>query len=286
MLPALRRFFLIVTACFVAHLFAISAFTQAPAKLLATNTGVFRTSNGAVADPSLEELNSLGAQGQTIQQARAEVLLILGGENACSAWYRGAEPDVAEKFRSLRFAVDSGGASEILKLANWNDDPYYYQPYVARTGQNVGWGSTIALNANGAFFKSVAAVRVVNKLKDPGFINSSRPLVVGRYSGATLQARILTMLHEYGHVLDMLPIDAGVPSGPLISTRNTDTVLRHCMPQIQAQVKHSRKKTSEIFPAQASLTLRATPNHPGAFRQQRNQFFISRGESDLPPRFE
>jgi len=268
MLPALRRFFLIVTACFVAHLFAIPAFAQAPAKLLATNAGVLRTSNETVADPSLEQLNSMGARGQLIRQARAQVLLILSEDNACSAWYRGAEPDATEKFRSLRFAVDSGGASEILKLTNWNDDPSYYQPYVARTGQNVGWGSTIALNANGAFFKNAAAVRVVNKLSDPGYIhNSARPLVVGSFDGATPQARMLTMLHEYGHILDLIPIDVGVPSAPFVSTRNTETVLQHCKAQIQAEAKHSRMTSAPAFAKQLPPIFQPEPIRRGGWKQ-------------------
>jgi hypothetical protein len=266
MLPALRRFFLASAACLVAHLFVLSAFTQAPAKLLATD-GVLRPANDTVADPPLEELKSLGAQGQVIQQARAEVLLILTGENACSAWYRNAEPEAAEKFRSLRFAVDPAGAGEILKKADWREDPFYYQPYVARTGQNVGWGSTITLNANGAFFKSRASVRVVETDNDSGNFKSSRQLLVGGIAGATLEARVLTILHEYGHILDMIPVDAGVPSAPIISVHNTETVLRHCKPQIQAASKHSRGNSAAAFAKQLPPVLHAEPIHRGGWIQ-------------------
>lgn len=240
MFPVLRRFVLFSTACFAAHLFAIPAFTQSPAKLLASDAGAFRPASDVVADTSLEELKSWGTRGQTIQEARAKVLLILSGDNACANWYRAAEPKAAEKFRSLRFALDSDGARDILKMAHWREDPYYYQPYVARTGQNVGWGSTIALNANGAFFRNAAPVRIVNKIGDQGYIATLKPLGVGSFAGATLEARMLTILHEFGHILNILPIDAGVPDAPLISTHNTDTVLHHCKTQIQAELKHAR----------------------------------------------
>jgi hypothetical protein len=261
MLPALSRFFLASAACLVAHLFAISAFTQDPAKLLRTDGVVLRPANDAVAEPSLEELKSLGAQGQVIQQARAEVLLILTGENACSAWYRNAEPEAAEKFRSLRFAVDLAGAGEILKKADWREDPFYYQPYVARTGQNVGWGSTITVNGNGAFFRSQASVRIVDTATDAGYFKSFRPLLVGGFRGATLEARVLTILHEYGHILDMIPIDVGGPSAPIVSMHNTETVLRHCKPQIQAAAKHSHGNSGAAFAKQLPPVLHAEPIH-------------------------
>ena len=190
-------------------------------------------------DPTRDALLALGSDGEAIEQARAEVLTMLSQSGSCSAWFQAAEPEVVEKFRSLQFAVDPTGAGEILKLAVWRDDGGYYQPYVARTGQNVGWGSTITLNGNGAFFKKMAPVRIVTSLNDKGYPSADRPLLVGSYSGATLPARILVMLHELGHIVNLLPIDSGVPSGPSISVQNTDTVLHHCAAQIRSHKKPS-----------------------------------------------
>jgi len=283
MIPALWRFSLVlVSSCLCATL----VFSQSPARQLPTNADAFHFANNAAADPVSEELKSLGEQGQLIEQARAEVLSILTAENPCSAWYRSAEPEAVDKFRSLRFSLDSEGAGDITTLAAWTDDGRYYQPYVARTRQNVSWGSTITVNANGAFFKYTAPVRVSSGANNLGPIKSFRQLVVGRYSGGSLQARMLTLLHEYGHVLDMLPVDAGVPSGPLLSTQNTDTVLRHCAPLIQAQAKLSRKKPAEYFPAQASLALQSMPSQVVGLRQERSALYVTRAGVGLPPRFE
>lgn len=209
-------------------------------------------------DATRDALLALGSDGEAIQQARTEVLTMLSESGSCSAWFQAAEPQVIEKFRSLQFAVDAAGSGEILKLAVWRDDGGFYQPYVARTGQNVGWGSTITLNGNGAFFKKMAPVRIVTTLNNKGYQSSDRPLLVGSYNGATLPARILVMLHELGHIVNLLPIDSGVPSGPAISVQNTEMVLHHCAVQIRSHRKPSR--------AGAGATLSASgPVMPDSF---------------------
>ncbi|GAC1630373.1 MAG: hypothetical protein NVS9B14_00910 [Candidatus Acidiferrum sp.] len=159
------------------------------------------------ADPARTALLALGSDGQAIFQARAEVLSLLSQTNACSAWFLSAEPQAAEKFRSMDFALDPSGSGEIIQFVSWREQSGYYQPYVAKTGQNVGWGSTITLNANGAFFKTNARVRILGVAGDPGRLTASRPLAIGPFSAATLPARILATLHEFGHTVDLLPVD-------------------------------------------------------------------------------
>lgn len=192
-------------------------------------------------DPAAEAILTLGSHGAAILQARAEVLSMLTEANSCSAWFQTADPQVAEKFRSLDFVVDKTGPGDILKLTAWREDDGYYQPYVASTGQNVGWGSTIKLNQHGAFFEKTAPVRIVSSFDDKGYFQPSRSLFIGAYEGATLPARILALLHELGHVVNLLPLDSGVPSGPSISVQNTEMVLRHCGAQIRAHKKPARK---------------------------------------------
>lgn len=188
-----------------------------------------------------QELLGLGRNGEVIQRVRTEVVEMLSEESSCSAWFRAAEPEAVAKFRSLRFTVDSSGSSEILMIQDLADSRAALQPYVARTGQNVGSGSTITLNANGAFFQEMARVRSLRPPSELGFNNAFRSLVVGNFLGATPAARILTVLHELGHVLDMLPIDAGFPAASLVSTRNTEAVLKYCGGQIRAHAKHLQK---------------------------------------------
>jgi len=190
-----------------------------------------RSLQPAIATPSsiqLKRIAGLGHFGEGIQNVRAEILGLLSEESACSAWFRAAEPEAAAKFRSLRYAVDSAGPGEILKIQDGADGAVAMQPYVARTGQNVGQGSTITLNAHGAFFQELARVRTRNSPNDFTLDNKYRSLVVGNFPGGSPAARLLTLLHEFGHIIDILPIDAGVPAGPMLSVRNTETVLGHC----------------------------------------------------------
>ncbi len=250
---------LALTNCFARLAFAaLSLFFVLPnccksqAQLLVANAASPSSLRPPSLDPAAEAILTLGSHGAAILQARAEVLSMLTEANSCSAWFQTADPQVAEKFRSLEIAVDKTGPSEVLKLTSMQDGASYYQPYAARTGQNVGWGSTITLNDNGAFFQKMARIHVVTSRDDIGYLASYQYLAVGGYAGATLPARILTLLHELGHVVDLLPLDSGVPSGPFISVQNTEMVLRHCGAQIRAHKKPSRKTgTSPILSASA-----------------------------------
>jgi hypothetical protein len=265
--PALRLFALLLAAVSISHFYSISAVAQGPATTRSLPVSSLRFASDRVSDPSGDELKSFGPQGVIIEQARADVVSILAAENACSAWFRAAEPQAAEKFRSLRFAVDPSGKSEITKLDPWQISAVFYQPYVARTGQNVGWGSTITLNANGAFFNDWAPVRVIANSQDKGYLKSFRRLAVANFGGATREARILTLLHELGHVLDMLPIDSGVPSGPELSTNNTELVLRHCSPQIREAAKHSLSRDPSFFLTESPLALNEERARRGTDKQ-------------------
>jgi len=213
---------------------------QNPVAVIAARAIVSTSDSDTLVDPVEKELLDLGHFGEGIQNVRAEILGLLSEENSCSAWFRAAEPEAAAKFRSLRYAVDSAGPGEILKIQEW-PDPLLIQPYVARTGQNVGQGSTITLNAHGAFFQELARVRTRHSPNDVTSENKYRSLVVGDFPGGSPAARLLTLLHEFGHIIDILPIDAGVPAGPMLSVRNTETVLSHCGSQIRGHAKNIHK---------------------------------------------
>jgi len=217
-------------------------------------------------DPVDRELLDLGHVGATIQRTRIAVMAILSEQNSCSAWFRAAEPEAAAKFRSLRFVVDSAGPGEITRLREGFDSIVILHPYVARTGQNVGWGSTIMLNANGAFFREIARVRTLHTPSDFTYDNTFRSLVVGNFSGASPAARILTVLHELGHVLDLLPVDSGVPAGPLLSMRNTSAVLDHCGSQIRAHSKRFQKSEGTKMVASTYAAAGHTSSQPGVAR--------------------
>jgi hypothetical protein len=234
--PILKFVARILAACLLLGSSANQVAAQNPAFLVPAQPGAFRVLSDSLApfDPGRAEPKTLSLQGHIIEEARREVISILSENNSCSAWFQQSEPQAAAKFRSLRFTVDTSGTADILKVETSPHIADVYQPYVASTGQNVGWGSSITLNANGAFFRDSARVRVVRSLREQGYFQSSKSLSVGGFPGATVSARMLTLLHEFAHILNLLPIDAGVPAAVQISVQNTQTVIRHCDSQIRS----------------------------------------------------
>lgn len=190
-------------------------------------------------DPVSSELAALGKRGVPIARARQEVLEILSSDNACSEWFASKDPEPAGTFRSLTFSIDRHGPDLILE----SDPPaaalrYFRQPYVARATQASGAYTDITVNAYGAFFRELGNVEKVRDDGGPLRADGTHLLTVGSYMGATLQAQVVTLLHEFGHVIDLLPEDADDLDGQ--SGRNTDEVLRHCRSQIESVSKLSR----------------------------------------------
>jgi len=188
--------------------------------------------------PVLEELKSMGAEGLTIELAREEVIEILEGRNRCAAWFEQTEPDAARKFRSLRYRIDESGPQHSLKIQNAAGEWLYQQPYIASSIEDAGAGSTITINRKGAFFQLRASVRIVPKDGGPGGLSASQLLHLDLYIGGTLDAQVTTLLHEYSHLVGLLPADSGSFFGRELSTQNTQIVLRHCRAQVEAAGKH------------------------------------------------
>ena len=184
-------------------------------------------------DPVETELAAMGSDGMLIAGARQQVLEILREGNSCSGWFAQEEPNPAVKFASLHFQSDAAGSS--FSLGDFDAIGFsIMQPYVARAQENVGPGSMITLNAHGAFFQQ----RAGTMFRLPGSTPHSRPTIsmlhVGDYRGGSLKAQVATLLHEYAHIVGLIPVDTGRPDGAQLSTQNTETVLRHCRKQIDA----------------------------------------------------
>jgi len=111
----------------------------------------------------------------------------------------------------------------------------YRDPYVAKVGQDTGAFATITLNAGGAFFHVQATTLVVSKEGGLSTIARPRLINVGPYTGDTVAAQTLALLHEFGHVLNLLPVDFDNENGK--SVQNTAEVLRFCRLQIASTVK-------------------------------------------------
>jgi hypothetical protein len=181
-------------------------------------------------------LLAMGKKGSLILQARESALQILRGNNACSAWYKAKDPDPASTFETLEYEVDEKAVDYIAERGT-SALLIYRNPYVATALQAGGSYQTVTLNAGGAFFRSAAYVRLVPKEGGAGRFVGSRYLRVGPYLGNTPEARVTTLLHEFGHVIDLLELDEGDVDGK--SVHNTDIVVSHCRDQIADRMRQA-----------------------------------------------
>jgi hypothetical protein len=177
----------------------------------------------------------MGKAGQKILRAREKVLEILGAENACSAWFRSKDSNPAATFRTLRYELDLHGEEYIRESRDSGPLDLFRNPYVARVVQGDGAYGTITINPKGAFFAVMARVFEVNRDGGPASMRSTRLLRVGPYDGDTLAAEVVTLLHEFGHVVDILPSDQDNVEGR--SVRNTYEVVRNCRAELDSLSK-------------------------------------------------
>src|SRR5207302_6763642 len=106
-------------------------------------------------------------------------------------------------------------------------------PYVARVLQGAGPQSTVTINVNGAFFFSMASVIDDRFEGGPISFRGSRPIQVGPYRGGSFHAQVLALLHEFGHVIDLLPQDHDDYEGR--SRKNTQDVLYVCRAAVESK---------------------------------------------------
>jgi hypothetical protein len=196
-----------------------------------------RTGCGFPADAAQIQLDAMGKPGQTISRARKRVLEILETPNACSAWFEQKDSNPAATFRTLTFELDRKGDEYVLESRDLGPGEVFRSPYVARVMQADGSYATITINARGAFFRVQATVQEIHKEGGPTLFRGERTLRVGPYFGATLPAQVATLLHEFGHLIDLLPTDRDDLDGK--SLHNTDEVLRNCSAAIDALGGHS-----------------------------------------------
>lgn len=187
------------------------------------------------------ELAALGKAGKKIARAREEVLGILRSQSVCSEWFRSKGERPEDTFQSLNFLLDLGGQQDIFKSVREESLFVVRQPYVARATQDGGAHTTITINANGAFFRPQGQVLKLSQEGGPLQLEGTRLLTVGIYGGDTLPAQMVTLLHELGHIINLLPEDADDLDGK--SLRNTSEVLRHCHAEIEARALQAKQMT-------------------------------------------
>jgi hypothetical protein len=177
------------------------------------------------------QLLALGRRGETIARIRQQVLEILQNSNACAAWYQQMDADPAATFRSLVFVLDEKGSPFVYSLRDTRDARHFKHPYVASAIENAGRNAAIQLNVNGAFFNRSSSVVEEPPDGGPARPVGMRTLRVDSYPGATPEAQLTAMLHEFAHIVGRIPEDSDSLDGQ--SARNTAEVLRHCRPEIQ-----------------------------------------------------
>jgi hypothetical protein len=202
-------------------------------------------------DPVVEELKVMGERGRIIMRARGEVLEILQGNNRCAAWFEQAEPDAARRFRSLHYALDEGGPQYTLKIQSAGGRWLYQQPYVASSIEDASAGSTITINGKGAFFQLRPGMHIVPNDGGSARLNPYQLLRIDLYVGGTLRAQVSALLHEFSHVVGLLPPDGESVFDRELSTQNTQIVLRHCRGEVEAAGKH---KGSFLNPGTGSFS--------------------------------
>lgn len=185
------------------------------------------------------QLLALGKAGLKIAHAREEVLDILSSSNACAEWFETKEATPAAIFQSLNFFLDRHGPQDIFESMNKESNLVMQQPYVAQATQNGGAHTAIVINLNGAFYRPQGQLLKVGQEPGPARTDRARPLTVGNYRGDTLPAQVTTLLHELGHIIDLLPEDADNSDGK--SVHNTDEVLRHCRAEVEAHTLQARQ---------------------------------------------
>ena len=196
-----------------------------------------KPSKSAPVDPGRDlfraSLTSMGKPGQVILRARDRALEILDSPNACSAWFREKDPNPAATFRTLTFELDDNAQDSVLESRGLGSLHVYRQPYVAEVTQGSGAYAVVTINAQGAFFRPSA--RLLESLADGGPFTPRGYsfLTVGQYTGGSVSAQVLTLLHELGHILDLLPVDLHDVDGK--SVHNTNEVLSHCHSAIDSK---------------------------------------------------
>ena len=180
-------------------------------------------------------LNTMGKQGQSILRARDKVLEILQTGNACSDWYRAKDPNPAATFRTLNFALDRDSDIYVRAMPEPGGIQLIRNPYVAKVVQGDGPDATVTINVNGAFFFSMGTLVDDRFEGGPVNVRGPRPINVGPYTGGSFRAQVLALLHEFGHVIDLLPTDRDDFEGK--SRQNTAEVLHTCRAQVESKEK-------------------------------------------------
>ena len=183
------------------------------------------------------ELAAMAKRGGTIRRVREQTLAILQTENACSAWFREANPEPSLVLRSLHYEIVVEKASFVFRIADGQGGKLTKHPWGARSTENGGRNSNVTLNGNGAFFNSFLPVMELDQSGTIGRPGGFHWLTIATFKGNTAEAQITILLHELGHIIGRLPEDDDSWDGR--SSLNTKEVVRHCGEAIRVAAHES-----------------------------------------------
>jgi hypothetical protein len=176
------------------------------------------------------ELAAMGRRGEIVADARERTLALLQNNDACAEWFQESNPDTANVFRSLHYTIEDAQPAYTLRKLDDRGRPWMKNPWAAHAIQYGGLQSTVNLNINGPFFRTMSPVHDVGPLGSIGHPIDHTRLGVASFQGDTAEAQVTILLHELGHIVGRLPLDSDSWDGQ--SSRNTAEVLRHCKPDI------------------------------------------------------
>ena len=204
-------------------------------------------SPGAIHQASPEE-------AALIARARSTVLNILQSENSCSAWLQRTRPDVAQMFASLTYAVERTGSAHAISEIGIRGTWIEHGPYIARTFQESGPGTTITINANGAFFRDRSDIfKIEWEHGEPRPTGKWKIIHAGPFQGGTLPAQATVFLHELAHVIGAIPVDGPSPAGMNRSQENTDEIVHHCKDAVKSAAKSGINLTPPVLAVAQNL---------------------------------
>jgi hypothetical protein len=210
--------------------------------ILFASNPAFSQSRSTGDDRIYYELAAMGKRGEVIARVREQTLVILESENACSAWFREADPDSMEVFRSLHYGIiEEDEGSYVFHKNDGQGGGQFKHPWAARSIQDGGQNSLVELNLGGAFFSSASPVLELDSQTALRWPTGMHRLMIASFWGNTSGAQITTLLHELGHIVGRLPKDDDSWDGR--SSRNTEELLRHCKHDIRTAAETSYRRS-------------------------------------------
>ena len=161
----------------------------------------------------------------------AGVKSVLVSAGDCAKFFGSAKVDALTRFDHTDFVTVNGPDRQSWTLVS--NVPTQVPPYVWDAQVQPGAGGFVQLNRNGGFYQQT----VRNVLAGGGY-GSNLPtgtIRAGDFIGGSLEYQITNVLHELGHLLDLLPSDKS--GGPGASNANTNLILSKCKDAIAQAAK-------------------------------------------------